>query len=124
MGNMTRASARNYFRDRAGAQLRGFDKTVNVRATVYYAGNTASYNSTNAYGNRRYEYVNANSTLYDGNVYPNTTLVDATQLIDQALSAIQRTCDLIEGRLTNQYFDFRVCHGSCHYSCHGSRGRR
>jgi len=120
MGNMTRASARDYFTGNAGAQLRGFDKTVNFAATAYYAGPSQG----TAYGNRRYEYVNANNTLYNGQVYPNNTLVDPTQLVDQALSAIQRTCDLIEGRIGNSSFDFRICHSSCHYSCHASRGRR
>jgi expansin (peptidoglycan-binding protein) len=124
MGNMTRASARDYFRGNAGAQLRGFDKTVNVSATVYVNQNYGGYNQGTAYGNRRYEYVNASNQVYNSQVYPNTTLIDATHLIDQALNAIQRTCDLIEGRLTDQYFDFRICHASCHYSCHGSRGRR
>jgi len=124
MGNMTRASARDYFTGNAGAQLRGFDKTINFAATVYVTGNVDGGRAGTAYGNRRYEYVNAPNSDYNGNVYPNTTQVDATQLIDQALDAIQRTCDLIEGRISNSYFDWRICHASCHYSCHGSRGRR
>lgn len=121
---MTRASARDYFTGNAGAQLRGFDKTVNFSATVYVAANYNTGASGTAYGNRRYEYVNAPNSDYNGNVYPNTTQVDATQLVDQALNAIQRTVDLIEGRIGNTYFDWRICHASCHYSCHGSRGRR
>jgi len=121
---MTRASARDYFTGNAGAQLRGFDKTINFAATVYVTGNVDGGRAGTAYGNRRYEYVNAPNSDYNGNVYPNTTQVDATQLIDQALDAIQRTCDLIEGRISNSYFDWRICHASCHYSCHGSRGRR
>lgn len=117
---MTRATGRDYFTEQAGSQLRTFDKTVNFNATVYYAGPGQG----TAYGNARYEYVNAANTLYNGQVYPNNTLVDPTQLVDQALSAIQRTCDLIEGQLRDSSFDFRICHSSCHYSCHASRGRR
>lgn len=124
MGNMTRASARDYFTGRAGAQLRGFDRTINVAATVYTNQNYGGYNAGTAYGNTRFEYVNAPDSDYNSQVYPNTTIVDAQHMVDQALNAIQRTVDLIEGRLTNRYFNFQICHTSCHYSCHGSRGRR
>ena len=120
---MTRDSARDYFSDRAGAQLRGFDKSITISATVYLTGNVANGTGT-ASGTARFEYVNAANSEYHGNVRPTTTLVDATHMIDQAINAIRRTVDLIEGRIGNRSFDFRICHNSCHYSCHASRGRR
>ena len=51
---MTRASARDYFTGNAGAQLRGFDKTINFAATVYVTGNVDGGRAGTAYGNRRY----------------------------------------------------------------------
>jgi len=108
-------------------RLRSFDKTINFNATCYYA-NTGGWGSATAYGNRRFEYVNAGQGTYSTADLPNNigdnAKVFASEVQNFATNCISRTVNQIEGRLTNSYFDWRICHSSCHYSCHGSRGRR
>jgi len=127
MAGLSHAQLEARYYGNAYTRIRTFDKTINVAATVYYARYNGSGQGT-AYGNRRYEYVNAGQGAFANTDIPNgvgdNLLIRAGDIQTFASNAISRTVNGIEGRITNSYFDFRICHSSCHYSCHGSRGRR
>ncbi len=125
--------------EKAGAQLRTFDKTVTITITSWVRiwGFDSSYGSwmiVNGYGwygstnhSHRYEYVNANNTLFenylDGGIYTGG-IIRSQDVIDSIEDTVRRAVDLVEGRLTNRSMTARPCHQSCHSSCHTSRGRR
>ena len=125
MAGQSHADLESRYFNAAYTKIRTFDKTINVAATAYYSGGSGT---GTAYGNRRYEYVNAPSNAFANGDLPNNVgdnlLIRAGDIQAFATNCISRTVDGIEGRITNQYFDFRICHSSCHYSCHASRGRR
>ena len=124
---------------KAGAQLRTFDKgiTITIQSWVRIWGFDSSYGSwmvVNGYGNygnsthyHRFEYVNANNTLFenylDGGIYTGG-IIRSQDVIDSITGVVRRAVDLVEGRLTNRSMTARPCHTSCHSSCHTSRGRR
>lgn len=138
MGNMSRDSVDTYVQQNAGAQLRGFDKTVNFNVTayikVYGTDNTfgavipAQNGPTSSTGfNQRFEYVNANDTLFDNYIDGGIAAgsrVYAQDIVDTMEDAVRRAVDLIEGRIDNRSVSALLCHNSCHSSCHTSRGRR
>lgn len=124
---------------KAGAQLRTFDKgiTVSIQTWVRIWGFDSTYGSwmvVNGYGNygytnsyQRFEYVNANNTLFnnylDGGIYTGG-IIRSQDVIDSITGVVRRAVDLVEGRLTDRSITARPCHTSCHSSCHTSRGRR
>ncbi len=125
--------------EKAGAQLRTFDKgiTITITSWVRIWGFDSSYGSwmiVNGYGwygnsshYHRFEYVNANNTLFenylDGGIYTGG-IIRSQDVIDSITGVVRRAIDLMEGRLTNRSMTARPCHQSCHSSCHTSRGRR
>ena len=127
MAGLSHSQLESRYVNAAYARLRTFDKTVNFAASVYYA-NAGGQGQGTAYGNRRYEYVNAGTGTYSAADIPNrigdNNLIVASDIQNFATNCISRTVNQIEGRVTNSSFDFRICHSSCHYSCHSSRGRR
>ena len=138
MGNMTRDSVDSYVQTYAGAQLRGFDKTITFTVTAYIrvygtdnvnGGAMASQNGPTSSGNynQRFEYTGANNTLFDNYIDGGISAgsrVYAQDIVDTLEDAVRRTVDLIEGRITNRSISALFCHNSCHSSCHTSRGRR
>lgn len=76
---------------------------------------------------QRFEYTGAADSLYnnyiDGGV-SSGSVITAQDIVDTLEDVVQRTVDLIEGRITNRSMNVRICHVSCHTSCHSSRGRR
>lgn len=124
---------------KAGAALRGFDKTLTFNFTAYIR----VYGTDNIYGGvmraqngptgtlngqtTRFEYVNAANSLYnnylDAGIYTGA-IIYSQDVIDSISNTIQRTVDQIESRITNRSFSVLLCHNSCHSSCHTSRGRR
>ena len=138
MGNMTRDSVDSYVQTYSGAKLRTFDKTITFTVTAYirvygtdnvYGSVMASQNgpTSTAAQTQRFEYVNANNTLYDNYIDGGIAAgsrVYAQDIVDTLEDAVRRTADLIEGRITNRSFTALLCHNSCHGSCHTSRGRR
>ena len=125
--------------EKAGAQLRTFDKgiTITIQSWVRIWGFDSSYGSwmiVNGYGwygnsahYHRFEYVNANNTLFenylDGGIYTGG-IIRSQDVIDSITDVVRRAVDLVEGRLTNRSMTAHSCHQSCHSSCHTSRGRR
>lgn len=138
MGSATRDSVDTYVQQNAGGQLRGFDKTIGFTVTAYirvygtdniYGAVMASQNGPTSSGNynQRFEYTGANDTLFDNYIDGGIavgSLIYAQDIVDTLEDAVRRTCDLIEGRLTNRSISALFCHNSCHSSCHTSRGRR
>lgn len=124
---------------KAGAQLRTFDKTVTIgiQSWVRVYGFDSTFSSwmvVNGYGwygwtyhNHRFEYVNANNTLFnnylDSGIYTGG-IIRSQDVIDSITRVVRRAVDLVEGRITNRSMTARPCHQSCHSSCHTSRGRR
>jgi len=127
MAGLSHAQLESRYINSAYTKIRTFDKTINFNAQCYYA-NVSGWGQARAYGNRRYEYVNAPSNVYSTGDLPNNIgdnlQARAGDVQNFATNCISRTVNAIEGRLTNSSFDWRICHSSCHYSCHGSRGRR
>jgi hypothetical protein len=125
--------------EKAGAQLRTFDKgiTITIQSWVRIYGFDSSYGTwmiVNGYGwyantnhYHRFEYVNANNTLFenylDGGIYTGG-IIRSQDVIDSITGVVRRAVDLVEGRLTNRSMTAHSCHQSCHSSCHTSRGRR
>jgi hypothetical protein len=123
----------------SGAQLRTFDKTITYTVNTYvrYYRFDSSYGAalrldgaqytTNTNFTRRYEYVNANNTLFnnyiDGGINSGQ-LMYAQDIVDTVEDNVRRAVDLIEGRINSTYQVINACHASCHSSCHTSRGRR
>lgn len=136
----------------SGSQLRTFDRTitytVNTYVRIYMIDSTwGRYNrndgrrgdqatwgrgwnrqyTRNTNFSRRYEYVNANNTLFnnyiDGGINSGQ-LMYAQDIVDTVEDNVRRAVDLIEGRISNSNHTINACHGSCHSSCHTSRGRR
>lgn len=138
MGNMTRDSVDSYVQSNAGAQLRTFDKTISFSITAYrrvygtdntYGAVMAAQNGPTSSGTyyQRFEYVNANNTLFDNYIDAGISagsLAYAQDIVDTIEDAVRRAVDLIEGRITNRSVSALFCHNSCHGSCHTSRGRR
>lgn len=123
----------------SGSQLRTFDKTITYTVNTYvrYYRFDSTWGgalrldgqqyTTNTNFTRRYEYVNANDTLFDGYVDGGITsggLMYAQDIVDTVEDNVRRAVDLIEGRIGNTYQVINACHASCHSSCHTSRGRR
>tara|TARA_B110000503_G_scaffold16382_1_gene23319 strand:- start:14014 stop:14427 length:414 start_codon:yes stop_codon:yes gene_type:complete len=135
----TYADLNTNMQSQAGVQLRTFDKTISigVNSWVRVYGFDSAYGEwmfVNGYGyygwayvNQRYEYVNANNTLFnnylDAGIYTGN-IIRSQDVIDSISSVITRTVNLIEGRMTNRSWTVSPCHQSCHSSCHTSRGRR
>ena len=135
---MTRSDVNSYVQTNSGAQLRSFDKTINVAVTAYIR----VYGNDNIFGavmraqngptstanySHRFEYVNAANSLYNNYVDSGINagqLIYAQDIVDTLEDGVRRTVDLIEGRLGNRSISALLCHGSCHSSCHTSRGRR
>ena len=133
--------------EKAGAQLRTFDKTMtfNVAAHIRVYGfiqlgtdtpgqfiqSTAipvqNGPATSGGFNQRFEYTGAADSLYnnylDSGIYTGARIY-SQDVIDSISNTIQRTVDQIESRITNRSISALLCHGSCHVSCHTSRGRR
>lgn len=123
----------------SGAQLRTFDKTITYTVNTYvrYYRFDSSYGgalrldgrqyTTNTNFTRRYEYVNANNSLFnnyiDGGINSGQ-LMYAQDIVDTVEDNVRRAVDLIEGRISGTYQVINACHASCHSSCHTSRGRR
>jgi len=138
MGNMSRDSVDSYIQTYCGSQLRGFDKTISYSVNAYirvYGTDSisgavmASQNgpTANATVNQRYEYVNANNTLFDNYIDGGVSAgsrVYAQDIVDTIEDGVRRAVDLIEGRISNRSWSTLLCHNSCHSSCHTSRGRR
>jgi len=123
----------------SGSQLRTFDKTITYTVNTYvrYYRFDSSYGgalrldgqqyTTNTNFTQRYEYVNANNTLFnnyiDGGINGGQ-LMYAQDIVDTVEDNVRRAVDLIEGRINSTYQVINACHASCHSSCHTSRGRR
>jgi hypothetical protein len=123
----------------SGAQLRTFDRTITYTVNTYvrYYRFDSSYGgalrldgrqyTTNTNFTRRYEYVNANNSLFnnyiDGGINSGQ-LMYAQDIVDTVEDNVRRAVDLIEGRISGTYQVINACHASCHSSCHTSRGRR
>ena len=76
---------------------------------------------------QRFEYTGAADSLYNNYIdagVSSGSIITAQDIVDTLEDVVQRTVDLIEGRITNRSMDVRICHTSCHTSCHSSRGRR
>ena len=77
--------------------------------------------TTNTNFTRRYEYVNANNTLFnnyiDGGINGGQ-LMYAQDIVDTVEDNVRRAVDLIEGRINSTYQVINACHASCHSSCH------
>ena len=128
MAGQTNSQLRATYLANAYLRLRTFDKTINVAAAVYLGRSGVGVTGGTAYGNTRFQYVNAGSGTYStadmsANIGDNAK-VFASDVQNFATNAISRTVNTVERRIDNVYFDFRICHASCHYSCHSSRGRR
>lgn len=123
----------------SGSQLRTFDKTITYTVNTYvrYYRFDSTWGgalrldgrqyTTNTNFTRRYEYVNANNTLFDNYVDGGITsggLMYAQDIVDTVEDNVRRAVDLIEGRIGSTYQVINACHASCHSSCHTSRGRR
>lgn len=128
MAGQTNAQLRSTYLANAYLKLRTFDKTINIAAAVYLGRSGVGVTGGTAYGNARFQYVNAGSGTYSTADLPSNIGDDlkvyASDIQNFATNALSRTVNTVENRLDNLYFDFRICHASCHYSCHGSRGRR
>lgn len=123
----------------SGAQLRTFDKTITYTVNTYvrYYRFDSTWGgalrldgrqyTTNTNFTRRYEYVNANNTLFnnyiDGGINSGQ-LMYAQDIVDTVEDNVRRAVDLIESRIAGTYQVINACHASCHSSCHTSRGRR
>tara|TARA_B110000902_G_scaffold208335_2_gene237710 strand:- start:969 stop:1352 length:384 start_codon:yes stop_codon:yes gene_type:complete len=125
---MDRNDVNSWVQTYSGAQLRTFDKTVTftinayTRATAGVASVTTGANYT-----QRFEYVNANNTLYNNYVdvgISQNYIIYPQDIVDTLEDLTRRTVDLIEGRISNRTTNAYFCHSSCHTSCHSSRGRR
>lgn len=127
MAGQTNSQLRTTYLANAYLRLRTFDKTINIAASAYFA-NVSGFGSGTAYGNVRFQYVNAGSGTYSTADLPSNIGDDlkvyASDIQNFATNALSRTVNTVENRIDNTYFDFRICHSSCHYSCHASRGRR
>ena len=135
----TYAQLNSSMQSKAGAQLRTFDRGINIAidSWVRIWGFDSTYGSwmiVNGYGwygrsnhYHRFEYVNANNTLFnnylDGGIYTGG-IISSQDVIDSITRVVRRAVDLCEGRITNRSMTARPCHQSCHSSCHTSRGRR
>lgn len=123
----------------SGSQLRTFDKTITYTVNTYvrYYRFDSTWGgalrldgrqyTTNTNFTRRYEYVNANNTLFNNYVDGGITsggLMYAQDIVDTVEDNVRRAVDLIEGRIGSTYQVINACHASCHSSCHTSRGRR
>lgn len=123
----------------SGAQLRTFDRTitytVNTYVRIYLFDSTyggarrldGRQYTRNTNFTRRYQYVNANNTLFnnyiDGGINSGQ-LMYAQDIVDTVEDNVRRAVDLIESRVNSTYQVINACHASCHSSCHTSRGRR
>jgi hypothetical protein len=138
MATLTRDSVDSYVQTYAGAGLRSFDKTMAFTITAYirvygtdntYGAVMAAQNGPSSSGTyyQRFEYVNANDTLfngyYDGGISAGSRAY-AQDIVDTIEDAVRRAVDLVEGRIGNRSVSALLCHNSCHSSCHTSRGRR
>ena len=134
----TYAQLNSSLQSQCGGQLRTFDKTATTTVTAYirvygtdntYGAVMASQNGpTSSSGfNHRFEYVNANNSLYanylDGGIATGSRIY-SQDVIDSINNTLNRTVTLIEGRIGNRSISALLCHNSCHSSCHTSRGRR
>lgn len=134
---MSRTDVNNWVQTYGGAQLRTFDRTINIRVNAYVRGTIGNYGNswhptwasytTGANYYHRFEYVGAGDSNYNGYVDADITtgnLIYPQDIVDTLEDITRRTVDLIESRLSNRYISALYCHASCHGSCHGSRGRR
>lgn len=135
----TYAQLNSSMQSKAGAQLRTFDKTINIAITswVRVYGFDSTYGTwmiVNGYGyygvtnhGHRFEYVNANNTLFnnyvDGGINSGQ-LMYAQDIVDTIEQNVRRAVDLMESTIGNFSVTVAPCHASCHSSCHTSRGRR
>lgn len=147
----TYAQLNTALQSQCGAQLRTFDKTVGNSITAYvgvYGPDTAARNGDLslyiALGdtakmdaqdgpqgtqtvNTRFEYTNAADSLYAN--YLDTGIATGDRIysqdvIDSISDVMERTVNLLKGRIANRTINAKICHSSCHSSCHTSRGRR
>jgi len=128
MGNMSRDSVDSYIQTYSGAKLRTFDKTITITTTAYMNNNPSAMGATGTNTTtHRFEYTGAADSLFDNYIDGGIAAgsrVYAQDIVDTLEDAVQRTVDLIEGRITNRSISAALCHSSCHTSCHTSRGRR
>lgn len=134
---MSRGDVNSYVQTYGGAQLRTFDRGINVRINAYVRGTysmsgnlghptTQSYTTGGNYYHR-YEYVSAPNSIYNNYVDSgiNTgNIIYPQDIVDTLEDITRRTVDVIEGRFSRRFISALFCHSSCHSSCHASRGRR
>ena len=125
---MTASELDTWLKDNARDQLRTFDKTVTVTATVYTQGTGGSVSGTGTVAvNQSWNHSAVASSVFTGDLdagIGSGLVADADDVAASIVNTVRSAVDAIEGQIGNFAINAQLCHSSCHTSCHSSRGRR
>jgi len=125
--SMTASQLDTWLKDNARDQLRTFNKTITITATVWTQGTGADSGTSTSATSPNWNLASAASSVFTGDLdsgIGSQLIADADDVAASIVNTVRSAVDSIEGAIGNVSWNAQVCHSSCHTSCHSSRGRR
>jgi hypothetical protein len=125
--SMTASQLDTWLKDNARDQLRTFNKTITITATVWTQGTGADSGTSTSATSPNWNLTSAASSVFTGDLdsgIGSGLIADADDVAASIVNTVRSAVDEIEGAIGNVSWNAQVCHSSCHTNCHTSRGRR